>query len=133
MLLEVGYGSQASSGELNAALQPLFAALPQVHIIHDDLIIATLTEAEHAGVVRDTIEILSRCGLTLNPKKCVFGKKQIKFWGLVVSSDGVLPDPEKVEALDDLSSPRNKEELVSFLSMMQSNSISKAEAVRFLC
>ena len=99
----------------------LWVSSQLVHIIHDDLIIATLTEAEHAGVVRDTIEILSQCGLTLNPKKCVFGKKHIKFWGLVVSSDGVLPDPEKVEALNDLSSPRNKEELVSFLCMMQSN------------
>ena len=37
------------------------------------------------------------------------------------SADGVRPDPEKVEALNSLTAPRNKEELVSFLCMMQSN------------
>ena len=42
--------------------------------------------------------------------------------GLVIGGDGVRPDPEKVEALDHLTTPNSKEELVSFLSMMQSNS-----------
>ena len=68
------------------------------------------------------LEILSTSGLTLNTKKCVFGHKEIHFWGLIVSGDGVQPDPAKVEALDHITPPRNKVELMSFLCMMQSNS-----------
>ena len=34
-------GLKPSQGELNAALQPLFANHPEVHVIHDDIIVAT--------------------------------------------------------------------------------------------
>ena len=37
------------------------------------------------------------------------------------SKDGVSPDPEKVEALEHLQAPTNKQELISFLCMMQSD------------
>ena len=114
-------GIKSAQGELNAALQPLFAHLPQVHIIHDDLVIATVTLREHEEVVRAVMEILAAAGLTLNPPKCVFGKKEIRFWGMIVGAEGIQPDPEKVEALSHISPPRNKDELNSFICMMQSN------------
>jgi len=31
-------GLKTSQGELNAALQPLFAHIPEVHMIHDDIV-----------------------------------------------------------------------------------------------
>ena len=40
---------------------------------------------------------------------------------MIVSGDGVKPDPRRIEALDHLEAPINKEELRSFLCMMQSN------------
>ena len=36
-------------------------------------------------------------------------------------TDGIQPDPTKVEALDFLLPPTNKQDLISFLCMMQSN------------
>ena len=114
-------GIKPAQGELKAALQPLFAHLSHVHVIHDDIVIATDTESKHIAIVEEVMKIVSKSGLTLNSKKCVFGQKEIKFWGLVISSDGVYPDPEKVEALNHLTTPNSKEVLVSFLCMMQSN------------
>jgi len=61
------------------------------------------------------LSILAKSGLTLNRKKCKFGAKEIQFWGLLVSAEGIRSDPEKVEALNHLITPNNKEELVSFL------------------
>jgi len=40
-------GLMPSQGELNAALQPSFARLPEVHVIHDNIVIATGDEASH--------------------------------------------------------------------------------------
>ena len=114
-------GLKPSQGELNAALQPLFAHLPDVHVIHDDIVIATVNESSQIQVVDEVLKILRKSGLTLNGDKCTFGAQEIKFWGLLISADGVRPDPEKVEALEHLTTPNNKEELVSFLCMMQSN------------
>ena len=63
---------------------------------------------------------IQEAGLTLNPDKCEFGMKELKFWGMLVNAEGVQPDPEKVEALEGLEPPKNKDELLSFLCMMQS-------------
>jgi hypothetical protein len=41
---------------------------------------------------------------------------------MMYGEDGVRPDPSKVKALAHLTAPTSKEELISFLCMMQSNS-----------
>ena len=110
-----------AQGELNAAMQALFAHMPEVDVIHDDIIIGTPCNKSHEKVLQEVIKILSNAGLTLNSIKCVFGVKEIWFWGLIFSAEGVRPDPEKVDALEHLTSPKSKEDLVSFLCMMQAN------------
>ena len=72
-------GLKPSQGELNAALQPLFANLPEVHVIHDDIIVATDDETSHVKIVEKALSILQDKGLTLNKEKSKFGAKQIKF------------------------------------------------------
>ena len=67
------------------------------------------------------MQAISRVRLTLNSAKCQFGKNEISFSGMIYSKDGVHPDPEKVEALEHLQAPTNKQELISSLCMMQSN------------
>ena len=104
-------GLKPAQRELSAALQSLFARIPNVHIIHDDLIIATETQQEHENVVEQVMEVMSVHGLTMAHNMCVFRQ-----------NDGVQPDPSKVETLDYISFPRSKDELISFLCMMQSNS-----------
>ena len=115
-------GLTPSQGELNAAMIPLFAGIPQAHVIHDNLIIATKPSDSHSSVVEEVLKTARNNGITFNSKKCEFGKTEVEFWGMIFSKDGVKPDPSKVEALDHLAPPTNKEELISFLCMMQSNS-----------
>ena len=76
-------GVKPAQGELNNALQPVFAHIPEAHLIHDDLIIATKTNAEHAQVLKDVMTAISRAGLTLNPSKCFIGKSDVLFWGMI--------------------------------------------------
>ena len=114
-------GVKPSQGELNAALAPIFRHIPNAHLIHDDLIVATKNFDDHVKTLDEVMEAIQQAGLTLNRDKCHFCMKEIKFWGMMVNKDGVQPDPEKVEALDGLQPPKTKEELGSFICMMQSN------------
>ena len=114
-------GTKPASGELNKALRPLFQHMPQVHCIHDDIIIATKSKKEHDRILENVMRILNSSGLTLNEEKCLFAKNEIPFWGLIVSADGIRPDPAKVEALKQATIPSNKAEVQSFLCMLQSN------------
>lgn len=115
-------GIKPAQGELNTALQPLFAHIKNAHLIHDDLVIATVTEEDHIETVQQVMEVVKEAGLTLNPEKCCFAQKEINFWGMIYGSYGVRPDPEKLEALEHITPPSHREELISFLCMMQSNS-----------
>ena len=114
-------GVKPAQGELNVSLRPIFAHIRQAHLIHDDLVVATQTEEEHKEVIRLVMQAVSQAGLTLNPGKCFFAMEEVKFWGMIFGKDGVKPDPEKVDVMSHLTAPRNKEELNSFLCMMQSN------------
>ena len=68
------------------------------------------------------IQVLNKCceiGLKLNPEKCSFGQKEVKFYGNAVSSDGVKPDPKKVDIIIQVPSPQNKTELASYFRNVQ--------------
>ena len=68
------------------------------------------------------MEAAKKSGVTFNAPKCIFGKQEIAFWGMIFCEKGTRPDRHKVEALEYITPPTNKEELISFLCMMQSNS-----------
>lgn len=51
-----------------------------------------------------------------------FGKNKINFWDMIYGEEGVYPNPAKVQALDYITPPKTKEELLSFLRMMHSSS-----------
>ena len=59
--------------------------------------------------------------LTLNPNKCTLGCKEIKFLGMLFSSEKVKPETEKNRDLEDIEPPKNKKELKWFIYMIQSN------------
>ena len=56
-------------------------------------------------------------GLTLNRAKCLFDQSQIRFFGYVLSAEGISPDPAKVQALREAERPVNAEAVWSFLGM----------------
>lgn len=114
-------GTNPASGELTKALKPLFMDIEEAHIIHDDLIIATKTEERNKEILHIVLKRIQENQMTLNLDKCHFVKTSIPFWGVIVTKDGILPDTDKVKALHLASRPKSKEELMSFLCMVQSN------------
>ena len=74
-------GIKPAQRELNVALRPVFAHIPNTHQIHDDLIVATETLEEHVQVIEECIKAIAQTGLVLNPAKCFFGRDDISFFG----------------------------------------------------
>ena len=114
-------GMKSSQGELNTAVSAIFAHIPEAHFIHDDLVLAAPNQDDHDKALEQVLQAIQKSGLTLNPDKCEFSKPEIKFWGMIVSANGIRPDPGKVDALKYLKMPKDKAELNSFLCMMQAN------------
>ena len=56
--------------------------------------------------------------LKVNKDKCHFRCTSIPFFGKVVSRKGIQPDLQKVRALTEMLAPKNKQELQSFLGII---------------
>ena len=71
----------------------------------DDLIIFSRTFDQQLERLQKVFDSLVQAGLKLKPSKCAFFQKKVKFLGSVVSSEGIEPDPEKVQAVAQWQTP----------------------------
>ena len=109
-------GAANSGDEWNVRSDPVVEGLPWARKIIDDILVSAPTEETLGGRVR---EILTRCrerGITISRKKFQWGQ-EVRFAGFVVSAEGVAPEPEKVQALQDFPTPTDISELRSFLGL----------------
>ena len=73
----------------------------------DDLIVFSESFYDHLVRLREIFNRLRSANLKLKPKKCAFVKPEVSFLGHVVSSEGIKPDPSKVEAVEKFPTPHN--------------------------
>ena len=60
-------------------------------------------------------ERLEESGLKVKYAKCVWAAAECRVLGSIVSEDGIMPDPDKVSAVNKLLVPRNVADIRSFL------------------
>lgn len=82
----------------------------------DDLVVFGRNLEVHNKNLTDVLERLRKINLKLNPEKCSFMKKEILYLGHLVSENGVLPDPSKVEILQNYPVPTNTDEVKRFVA-----------------
>ena len=63
------------------------------------VLVASASEEEHARHSRLLFEALKKFGLVINQQKCVFGVQELDFLGHRVTSSGIRPLADKVQAV----------------------------------
>jgi hypothetical protein len=86
-----------------------------VLIYLDDITVFSSSHELHLQHLEKTFLKFRRYGISLNPKNLNFSLKEGKLLGHIVSADGVKIDPERVEAIKNMSLPRSKKDIQSFL------------------
>lgn len=81
----------------------------------DDILIYSEDPLEHMVHVRKVLERLEKAGLQCDLKKCQFSVTRTKFLGLIITTEGIEMDPEKVTAVMEWSNPRNLKDVRRFL------------------
>lgn len=84
----------------------------------DDILVFGRDKKEHDVRLEQVLSRLSKAGITLNQDKCCFGVSEVPFLGVVVSADGIRPDPDKLEAIKTLEAPKDIAELRRLLGMV---------------
>ena len=72
----------------------------------DDMLVKSKEELAHLDDLRETFTTLKQYQMKLNLSKCVFRVASGKFLGFMVSQRGIEANPEKVQAIIDMASPR---------------------------
>ena len=81
----------------------------------DDILIYSNSHAEHTLHVKKILQALQKAGLYLDIKKCEFHVTQVKYLGLIITTDGLRMDPKKVETVQQWQTPRCIKDVQSFL------------------
>ena len=71
----------------------------------------------HDKRLRQTIERLQECGLTLNAEKCSFNMDRLVFMGMLLSEKGIGPTEDRVKAVLEAEEPKNATDVRSFLGL----------------
>ncbi|KAK4385515.1 Transposon Tf2-12 polyprotein [Sesamum angolense] len=77
----------------------------------DDMLVKSEKEQDHIKDLEECFQILATFGMKLNPAKCTFGVRGGRFLGYMISERGIEANPEKINAIMDMSPPKSIREV----------------------
>ena len=83
----------------------------------DEILIYSRTFDEHITHLVKVLQRLREANLKIKPRKCEFGKQEVRFLGFTINKDGIKPNEDKVEAIKNYPRPRNAKQVKRFLGM----------------
>ena len=111
------FGARGGVAHFSRVMNALLGSLQweKLLIYLDDILIFSQTFEEHLQRLEAVFKIMIQANLKLKPSKCSVFRSSTKFLGHIVSSEGIVPDPGKIEAIKSWPVPRSSEELQRFL------------------
>ena len=116
--LRLPFGLKSSQDEFQRKVDECFEHLPGVVALVDDILVYGRSHAEHDQALRKVLVKARETGLKFNRDKLQVAVDRVKYFGHILTSSGIEPDPEKVIAIRDMPPPTNKAELQTVLGMM---------------
>ena len=111
------FGINAASKIFQDAIEEIVTGLRGCKNISDDIIVFGKGHKEHDENLHGVLKQLHQHDVRLNKEKCSFSKSEIKFYGHIFSSKGVKADPDKTQAITNMSKPESASEVRSLLGM----------------
>lgn len=105
-LINIGSTFQRAT---NFSFQNLIGKI--IEIYEDDLTVASKEIYDHFKHLRKVFEKFRQYNISHNPNKSFFGVDQEKFLGHVVSKNEISIDQERIDAIKNISAPKDKRSL----------------------
>lgn len=84
----------------------------------DDIIIFSTSLQEHLTNLRSVFERLREANFKIQLDKSEFLHKQVSFLGHIITSEGVKPNPDKIQAVKNFPIPKTQKEIKTFLGLL---------------
>ncbi len=93
-------------------MSDLFGDLEYIRAYIDDLICTTSsTWDDHLEKLETVFYRLQKAGLKVNARKSFFGHSKLEYLGYWITQDGIQPISKKIEAIKNIATPTNKQQL----------------------
>ena len=115
---KIARGHSVAQDIFQSKLDSIFIGMEGVTGIADDMVITGRDKMEHDRYFLAFKEKCMSNNLTLNVEKIQFKQSQVSFYGHCWSKQGISPDPKKIEALNHIEFPLDKETMRSFLGII---------------
>lgn len=83
----------------------------------DDIVIFASSLQEHEVKLREVFSRLRKYELKVQPDKCEFLRREVAYLGHIISSEGVKPNPDKIQAVNDFPIPKCCKDIKAFLGL----------------
>ena len=113
-------GTSPASSEIQKRIRETLTNCPKALNIKDDILVHGIGQ-EHDNNLKIVLDKLQSIGVTLRKSKCSFGQPQVKWFGNIFSKNGMSPDPEKCNIIQNWPRPTSTAEVKSFLQTVQFN------------
>ena len=81
----------------------------------DDIILGARTVEDMITNLREVFTRIRTSKLKFNPVKCDLFRKRVKYLGVYLSEEGIEPNREKIKAIQNMSIPRTKKQMMRFI------------------
>ena len=117
-LTHEAFGAKMSQDMFQLWMDAILEQCRGVIGIHDDMVIFGVDQEDHDTNLINLLNICQKEGLILNSKKLDLRRERVTFFGAEYSSQGMHPDPKKVQGITEMTAPTDKQQLQSFLGMV---------------
>ena len=116
--LRLPFGLKSSQDEFKKKLDQSLEGLKGMVSIADDIIIYGKSRQEHDQRLHELLIRAKENGIKFNKDKLEVGVTEVKYFGHLLTDNGLKPDPDKIEAIQSMKLPIVKTELETFLGMV---------------
>ena len=116
--LRMPFGAKMSQDVFQLRMDAILEQCPGVIGIHDDMVIFGVDQEDHDANLINLLNVCQKEGLVLNSKKLELRRERVTFFGAEYSAQGMHPDPKKVQGITEMTAPTDKQQLESFLGMV---------------
>ena len=116
--LRMPFGAKMSQDVFQMWMDAILEQCPGVIGIHDDMVIYGVDQEDHDANLINLLNVCQKEGLVLNSKKLELRRERVTFFGAEYSALGMHPDPKKVQGITEMTAPTDKQQLQSFLGMV---------------
>ena len=112
------FGAKMSQDVFQLRMDAILEQCPGVIGIHHDMVIFGVDQEDHDANLINLLNVCQKEGLVLNSKKLELRRERVTFFRAEYSAQGMHPDPKKVQEITEMTAPMDKQQLQSFLGMV---------------